>query len=85
MRSEERDSKINFIAIIQTVLATIAALFIVFLWGFFLDFDKVKSEVRMLKRDIQQIDELKSIQCEVALYLFKGDNEVVLRHCGKRN
>ena len=85
MRSKERDNKINFIAIIQTVLATIAALFIVALWGFFLDFDKVKGEVRVLKRDIQQIEDLKSIQCEVALYLFEGDNEVVLRHCGKRN
>ena len=48
--------------------------------GFFVDFQLFKSRVSAVERKVKLIGEVKELQCEIAIYLFK-DNKKVLKHC----
>ena len=69
---------------------SILTILVVGCFGFFIDFQfmktnlgAVENEVLAIKQELKRIDELKTIQCEVAIFLFKESAELerIVRHC----
>lgn len=73
---------------LKTVLSTLTATFVIAGVGFFIDFqflkgkvDVIASEVVSIRNDIDRIEEVKDVQCEMALYILKDKNDKILRIC----
>lgn len=73
-----------FKRLLQALLMTV----IIGGFGAFIDFQLLKSKVDVLANDlfivqkeVSRIDEVKTLQCEMALHILEGDNKNILRIC----
>ena len=73
---------------LKKVVSTLAVAFIIASIGFAIDFQILKNNVDVLandvvqiKSDLNRIEEVKDLQCEMALHIIEGDNDRILRIC----
>ena len=73
---------------LKKVVSTLAVAFIIASIGFAIDFqilknnvDVLASDVIQIKSDLNRIEEVKDLQCEMALHIIEGDNDRILRIC----
>lgn len=69
---------------------SILTILVVGCFGFFIDFQfmkndlaAVESDIIKIKKEMERLDEIKELQCEVAIFLFKDSTELqrIVRHC----